>query len=168
MLSLRLALPDDIFTLHCLFVDYQDIYLDDYPRYNIELLKKIVLAGEIIVIVNESNYPVGMLWFSDKFLDLHCEVHILVRPESMKQVLRQNIIPLALSYAFRDVLKIKATPLGTQKGAIKLLNKYGFHHAGTLHAETRQNKKKVNMLMYELKKTRFKKLYGELLNGHIG
>jgi hypothetical protein len=169
-LFLRPAGHLDLPTIAALVQDYKHLYTHDYSEASTleDLLNEINFGR--IAMIDDSFYPVGCFWYEDELAltgvanDLHRKIHVLVRPKSMKDVLRQGIIVDGLAYGFAvyGIKKLKAEALHTQRGAIKLLEKHNFRLVGRQDMEARMNGRYMDMVLFEIKLKRFNKFYKQL------
>jgi RimJ/RimL family protein N-acetyltransferase len=89
---------------------------------------------------------------TDVYEGLHAEVHLLVRPWAMRQVLETPVIVELLTAFFiaLKVVKLKGKCLAQQGGAKRLLKSYGFRNQGYLKSETIFKGELADMELYEL------------------
>lgn len=156
MLSLRPANALDIPPIVLLVEQYKDQILSDYDTYSREFIITLIERGELIAI-DAFGYAVGVIWFYDRLDDLHCKISLLIRPEYLKQALREDTFSKVLELAFKQVGKVEAEPMASQKGAIKLLRKHHFLKLCDRHKHTRKNGVKTDMQLWECKRSRYNK-----------
>jgi RimJ/RimL family protein N-acetyltransferase len=135
--------------------DHKHTFLDDYTSLNPQDIISLSKAQHFYVVVTQYNLVIGIIWYSDSFHDLHSCIHILFRPKFYKQIQQHHIIKQAIDLGFSDlaVMKIKAMTLESQKSAMKLLKRFGFHRVrDPLRNETRQAGKLSDVWVFELHK----------------
>lgn len=159
MLILRPPTPHDLPPLYNLAMDERDKFLDDYTTFDLEYAKVVVTSPHALVI-DDYGYAAGIVWFDDTREDLHTSMHVLVKPEYWKQVIKLDLLPQAADWAFDNmgVGKILAEPMSTQKGAIKLLRKYKFYEHKPFYKHTKQKGVIVDVIHFELRKNYWRKL----------
>lgn len=152
-LLLRPANHLDLPPLMALAHDFKNLFLDDYSELEMEDVADVVKSGRAFVF-DLHGYAVGCIWFDEVLDDLHCQVHVLVRPEYLRQVLKQDFIGLSIDWAFEQlkVGKVKARTMSTEKSAIKLLRRFKFKDAAPVFKETRHNGVKVDMIHWEMRR----------------
>ena len=150
-LVLRPADTIDLPPLAILLETYREQYFDDYDSCDMAFLARLIASGEMLV-MDDCGYAAGAVWYNNRFEDLHVTLHLLVKPDYWRRMLRDNILPEVIDYAFETlgVQKIKAIPLKSQFGAIKLLKRFLFKQRGYLKAETRKNGVLTDKFIFEL------------------
>lgn len=162
MLTLRPSNLLDLPPLYALANDYKSQFLDDYHDIDLEYAQGLCNSGACLVI-DDFGYPAGAVWFSDQVDDLHCQVHVLVHPKHWREVIRRDILPQAVDWAFENlgVGKILAEPLSTQKTAMRLLRKYRFYEHKPWYKHTKQGGVVVDVTRFEARKNYWRRLrYG--------
>lgn len=162
MLTLRLANLLDIPPLYALACDKKHLFLDDYHEIDLEYAHGLC-NSRASLIIDHYDYPAGAVWFDDQLEDLHCQMHVLVNPKYWRQVIKQDILPQAVDWAFDclGVNKILAEPMSTQKGAIQLLRKYKFYEHKPWYKHTKQNGVLVDVIRFEARKNYWRRLRGD-------
>src|SRR5690242_19161441 len=114
MLKLRPPHPFDLPPLFTLANDKKHLFLDDYRDFDLEYAHGVCNSRAALVI-DHFNYPAGAVWFDDILDDLHCQMHVLVHPEFWRQVIKQDILPQTVDWAFETlgVAKVLAEPMST-------------------------------------------------------
>jgi RimJ/RimL family protein N-acetyltransferase len=153
MLSIRPPSPLDLPPLYALAVDHKGKFLDDYSDFDADFAR-YVLALPGTLIMDDYGYAAGVAWFDDQVDDLRATMHLLVRPEAWRQVIKQGLLPAVVDSAFDTlgVAKILAEPMSSQKGAIKLLRKYKFYEHKPFYKHTKQGGIIVDTILFELRR----------------
>lgn len=152
-LFLRQATPFDLPPILALLEDYKEGFQEDGESLDYEEIAQSIQEGNIWVI-DEWDYAVGAVSFSDIKPGISAVIHLIVRPEYLRRVLKLKLIEQSFNIAFKElgVGKIKALPMETQKTAIKLLNRFKFYRIGIFRNETKQRGKFVDIIAFELHK----------------
>lgn len=155
-LTLRPASQNDFYPLCALADDYKHLVLDDYDVFDTSVVERIISG---CCLVFDSGYQEGAIWFDNVVDDLRADVHILVRPQYLRQIIKQSLIPQAFDLAFEvlKVGKILAYPMHTQKTALKLLRRYKFYEHKPWTKHTRVNGLKTDVIMFELRRSYWRK-----------
>lgn len=159
MLFLRQADVSDAPAIYAIADDYKGVHLDDYSCISPDLILEILHQGIAYAVVDEENYPVGFVAFEPHPSRLHAALHCIVRPQYLKDLLREKTTHAILSLAF-DTLAfshITAKTLEGQTAAHKLLLMHGFKWVGLLPNETTVGGVKKDMYFFSLKSNYWKK-----------
>jgi RimJ/RimL family protein N-acetyltransferase len=150
-LRLRKAELHDIPPLWVMIEDYKHLFFDDYDELDQGWIKELVLFEQLIIIEGDA-YPVGVVWFSDRVADLHATIHLLIRPQYLRQAVQQKLFFDILDKAFYslNIKKIKAFAMEHQKGAIRLLKICKFKQNGLFRNDTRFRGKLTDIFAFEL------------------
>lgn len=157
-LKLRAPLAHDLPPLYNLAIDQADKFLDDYESFDLSYAQD-VLADPYTLVIDDHGYACGVVWFNNTLDDLHTEMHVLVRPEYWRQVIKQDVLPQAVTKTFAEMCvgKILCKPMHTQKSALRLLRKYKFYEHKPWRKHTRQKGVKVDVILFELRKNYWEK-----------
>lgn len=158
MLTLRAPSPLDLPPLYTLAVDHQSKFLDDFSEFDAGHAHELLsLPGTLVF--DDYGYAAGAAWFTERKADLRATMHLLVRPEAWRAVIKQNLIADVLENAFETlgVAKILAEPMSTQKGAIKLLRKHKFYEHKPFYKHTKHNGVIVDVILFELRRNFWRK-----------
>lgn len=164
MLKLRKAEVLDTPSLMALIEDYKDALFDDYTEPNYGFVLDAVKRGEVYAI-DDYGYPVGAIWLTNVFQDLHGTVHLLIRPESYKNLIKSAVLNDFIEIVFKQIgiLQIDAELYEYQTGAIRVLKRYKFKQCGRRTNQTRKNGKRQDALLFELNRNFWEKS----INGHV-
>lgn len=162
-LKLRPASPFDTPPLMALLADHKDKFLDDFDTFDPAIVQDVINSGTSLVI-DDHGYAAGVFYFNDQVDDLRATIHLLVRPEYMRQLIKQDLVSQALDFAF-DELKVKkiiAEAMSSQKNALKLLRKYRFYEHKPWYKHTRHAGEIVDVIRFELRRTNWRGRNGQL------
>ena len=157
MLTLRKPKERDII-LYNLASDHAQKFLDDYHEINKDYAFYLINDKDTIVI-DDKEFPVGVVWFDQKIPGLHSSVHFLIRPEYWKQFLKQELHKACITQAFeeQDIKKLCAYTMNNQKTAVKLLKMLGFYEHKVWRSHTHQQGKCMDVTFFELKRSSWNK-----------
>lgn len=159
---LRLANKLDIPTVWCIADDYKKSFLEDGESIEKQFLFDLVANCDLVVCVDTiDGLPWGFFYIAEaNNLARHGTIHFLCRPERLKDVLKYDLIGQFIDKAFvmYDIDKIKGRAISTQSTAQKLLARNRFFKVGTLLNETVVQKKRVNVVLFELQKHYWQKM----------
>lgn len=159
---LRLANKLDIPVVWCIADDYKESFLEDGESIEKQLLFDLVANCDLVVCVDTiDGLPWGFFYIAEaNDLARHGTIHFLCRPERLKDVLKYDLIGQFIDKAFimYNIDKIKGRAIATQSTAQKLLARNRFFKVGTLLNETVVQKKRVNVVLFELQKHYWQKM----------
>lgn len=158
-LHLRPANPLDLPPLYALAEDHKHKFLDDYTTFSPDYARLLLADENTLVIDDGYGYAVGAFWFDDTRDDLHTTIHMLIRPEYYRALVKADLGKLSADHAFykMGVARIYAFPMHTQTNAIKYLKRYGFYSHLPWRSHTKQGGKRVDTIFMELKKSNWEK-----------
>lgn len=159
---LRLANKLDIPTVWCIADDYKESFLEDGESIEKQLLFDLVANCDLVVCVDTPDgLPWGFFYIAEaNDLARHGTIHFLCRPHRLKDVMKYDLIGQFIDKAFimYNIDKIKGRAISTQSTAQKLLARNRFFKVGTLLNETVVQKKRVNVVLFELQKHYWQKM----------
>lgn len=114
-----------------------------------------LIAEKKVVAIRLDNYTIGGVAVTDYYEGLHAQLHLLVRPWALKQVIKSTVLIDIISALFLNlnVVKFKVECLEQQTGAKKILKALGFRRQGILKNETIFKNELASLEIYELLKT---------------
>ena len=149
--SYHLATEDDLPAIYGLIADFGEKYAHAIEPVHPSVAEQLV-AEQSVFALTLDGYTVGALAFTDHYPNLHAEIHLLVRPWAMRDVLRSTALVEIVTALFISLklVKLKGKCLAQQVGAKRLLKSYGFRNQGYLKGETIFQGKLADMELYEL------------------
>lgn len=166
MLTLRPPTERDIAPLYNLADAHATKFLDDYHEISLKYANSLLSDPDSLVI-DDSGFPVGLVWFDDKVPGLHSSIHFLLNPEFWRAFLRESTAIKVINHAFesQDIIKLCAYTMDNQKTASKLLKSLGFYQHQVWRSHTHQDGKRRDVTFWELKKSSWNKR-NALHDGH--
>ncbi len=154
MITLRPATVADVPSVAVLLHEHKQSFLSDGLIIDINQLATAAKKGQLLVMVDAQDYPVGAVLFNDFYQDLHCTIGAMVNPKHWRSVLKAKLLAQAVDYAFEtfNISKIKCTVMDSQSTAKKLLKRHHFRFVGIQYNEVYRNSIRENLCIYELKK----------------
>lgn len=146
-----------------LIQDFKDGFVNDYDdEIDLQWVYQVLSSGNCRLICDQYDYPVGGFWLDGIMDDLHGRLHFIIRPEYLKQCLKQDLFNQWISETFEQYgfSKLIAECYNTQKTAIKLLRKYQFYEHKPFFKHTRQKGVIVDLIVFELRRRNWEKRNG--------
>lgn len=156
MLKLRPIVEDDIPSLVRIIEEYWEKFSDDFTPFSIDKAEEI-FRTEHVLTVDFSGYPVGIVAYLNPVEDLYARLLVVLDAFFLKRALKEQLLNEIMRYAF-DVVRVNKVCISvmeTQKGVIDFLRRQKFVMLGKLYRHTKYKGKKVDIVLFEVRKNKW-------------